>query len=418
MDAVTITMMAEESAKQRAKEAEEQQRIDKDIQQRILSQITQVTDAVILEHSDISEIATAPADIQNDPQTRRFLEFVQLATNFASLKFVDRLRSIPELINSIKKLIIEMIKEIKEFADIANELQDLIQSFIKLVVNTKRNMQLTMSPLQRSIDHMEVIADALSSVSGESLEDRDTQDIQLALEGMSSGIKNLLKLVRSSKQESGDLDEKINTMKRNLQEKRIVIEGRLELAKLAPWAGVGGGVVTGVIVAGATAAAPVLGGAGAIVIGNLVFPPMAAIIAAALVGGVLFGSIVYLVKKLWARHNDNALKYLSKILNLLVKLSDANLNFSNYMAKAEVNSSRILDGVIEIQRTITSGSERYRKINARICKEAIQSTNEMITCINEIIKIDMSEWSNSSNILHFASSSSNMAVCSVPAIEN
>ena len=393
---------AQEIARQKA---EEQRRIDQSIQQNCLAvAVNQMERQIVRENPDISEIVKANPELAHDSQTRRFAEFVSIATNFASMKFVDRLRNIPDLINSIKNLFIEMIKEIKDFADIARELQDLIHSFIKLVVNTKRNMELVIAPLQESINHMEIIADALSPDSNKPLETRDKEDVEIALQGMSSGIEKLLQLAKTSKQESSDLDDKIARMKGNIQVKRIIVEGRLKTAELAPWIGLGGGAIGGFLGAGAAITAESFGGAGVLVIGGVACNPFLAVIAAALMGGTLLGSIVYVVQDLWTKHNVKALNYLNQILDLLVKLSDDNLCFANYMNKAEVHASKILNETGQIQRTITTGSERYRKLNVRLCTEAIQSTKAVITCIDEIVNIDMSQWTNSSSVLNYASS--------------
>jgi hypothetical protein len=124
-----------------------------------------------------------------------------------------------------------------------------------------------------------------------------------------------------------------------------------------------------------------------------------------LIGGVAVGGIIYLVTRLWVRQNSKALTYLNQIFDLLIKLSDANLYFSNYINRAEVDALKILRETNQIQQSITSGNERYRKTNARICDEAIQSTKIMITCIDEIVKADIPQWINSSAVLDYASSS-------------
>ena len=179
--------------------AEERKRIDQSVAQNCLAALDQVERQIVRESPDIFEMVKSDPDLANDLQTRRFAEFVATATNFGSMKFVERLRNIPDLINSIKNLFIEMIKEIKEFADIARELQDLIHFFIRLVVNTKRNMELVIAPLQESINHMEVVADVLSPNSNEPLESRDREDVEIALNSMSSGIEKLLQLAKTSK---------------------------------------------------------------------------------------------------------------------------------------------------------------------------------------------------------------------------
>jgi hypothetical protein len=218
---------AQEIAKQKA---EEQRLIDEAVQKNCLAALDQVEHQIVREGPDISEIIKSNPDLANDPQTQRFVEFVATATNFASMKLFERVKNVPELITAIKNLLFEMIKEIKVFPDIARELQDLIHCFIKLVVNTKRNMELVIEPLQDSINHMEVVADALSLNSTKPLESREAKDIEIALQGMSCGIEKLLDLARTSRKESNDLDDKIAIMKRNIQQ--------LYVAELAPWTGV------------------------------------------------------------------------------------------------------------------------------------------------------------------------------------
>ncbi|CAF0853723.1 unnamed protein product [Adineta steineri] len=383
---------------------EKQRQIDSVIQQECLAAINIVENGIVQENIDISHGLESFPGLENDAQTRRFFQFVSAATNFAKMNFAKRLRHLPELINSIKQLLIEMIKEINDFADTARELQDLIHSFIQLVANTQRNMALVIPHLQESINHIEVIADALKPSSTEPLENRDKEDIKIALEGMSTGIEKLLELARTSKKESNNLDEKIAIMKGNIQQKQIVIKGRLEVAQLAPWLGLTVGGFGGFAAAGAAISVEALGGAGVIIVGGMAFPPVFALLVAALLGGSIIGSVVLLVNKLWAKHNTTALDYLNKILDLLAKLSNANLDFSRYMNKAELGAYKILNETDQIQRTITSGSERYRKLNIQICTQAIESTKAMITCIDEIGNVDMSEWTNSSTVLNHVSS--------------
>lgn len=75
--------------------------------------------------------------LESDGQTRTFCKFISIGTNFASLDFKQRLQNIPVLVASVKELIMKMEQEIKEFSDIASFFHCLIQSFVKVVINTK-----------------------------------------------------------------------------------------------------------------------------------------------------------------------------------------------------------------------------------------------------------------------------------------
>ncbi|CAF4386594.1 unnamed protein product, partial [Didymodactylos carnosus] len=67
----------------------------------------------------------------------------------------ERLQKIPKLIGSIKELIIEMVKEVKDFADTASEFENIIQCYITLVLSTKHNMKMMEPHLDQAKTHME-----------------------------------------------------------------------------------------------------------------------------------------------------------------------------------------------------------------------------------------------------------------------
>ncbi len=47
----------------------------------------------------------------NDPQVTRFCKFVSIATNLASLTFIERIEHLPELIDSIKNPLEEIQRD-------------------------------------------------------------------------------------------------------------------------------------------------------------------------------------------------------------------------------------------------------------------------------------------------------------------
>lgn len=130
--------------------------------------------------------------LEEDDQTRSFVQFISLGTNFASLDFTQRLLLIPEMVASLKELLTQMEREIKEFAEIASYFTNLIQSFYKLVINTKHNMKMTLPHLEASCLHMQVISKALMPESTADLDRSDRADIEMGLTHMSTGNINFL----------------------------------------------------------------------------------------------------------------------------------------------------------------------------------------------------------------------------------
>lgn len=163
---------------------------------------------------------------------------------------------------------IEMIKEVKEFSNIVHEVPDLVHYFIRLVVDTKHNM--------------EVIAPS----SDKPLETRDKEDIEIALKGMSLGISRLLKLARTSRKES-------------ILKRKIVVEGRLKILECAPWLRTIEVSATRGYLRGSAALAAIhanlLGDLGVLFIGGMSFPTVYANIIAAVIGRVFLSGMVYLV---------------------------------------------------------------------------------------------------------------------------
>jgi hypothetical protein len=190
--------------------------------------------------------------LENDQQARSFMKFISIGTNFASLDFAHRIQKIPVLINSVRDLLQKIEAEIKEFADMANLFSTLIQSFLKLVINTKHNMRMALPHLEESVIHMTIMSDALLMPgmnnsatliqSKESLlNQQDLQDIDLALSSMSHGIVKLLEHAKKSKEESIELDKRTTSLKEDVESKITVTENRISFARLIPKLGATGG---------------------------------------------------------------------------------------------------------------------------------------------------------------------------------
>ncbi|RNA30101.1 hypothetical protein BpHYR1_005449 [Brachionus plicatilis] len=352
-----------------------------------------LVDIPLISENELLSVAKAHG-LENDSQTRTFCKFIAIGTNFASLDFQSRLQEIPEMVITIKDLLSKMEQEIKEFSDIANFFSTLIQSFIKLVINTQHNLKMALPHLEEAIVHMNVMSEALSPESEKELDEEDLLDIDLALSNMSNGISKLLEHSKSSRNESIELDGKITNLKENIENKITIVENRIGFGNLLPKVGASLGMITGASATTAAVESIAFGGTGVLVLGGLSFPPLGAILLGASVGAFGIGSLLLLMIKLWEKHQYKALEYLRLILDKLNKLNSANLSFMGYMNRSEENAHKILTNMEFFKRNVKNSSPRYRKINAAVSSKAAQSTNEIIETIYKIDQIDLSKWCN------------------------
>ncbi|CAF0865906.1 unnamed protein product [Rotaria sordida] len=293
-----------------------------------------------------------------------------------------------------------MMKEVQEYSDMANELRDLIQCFVRMVMQAKHNVNMMLPLLTAAKSQMTIVQDVMGTDPTQALNEIDKIDIQLALNRMSTGIQNLLSLAKSSTVESQQLDGRIHSMTNTVQSKKMVVEERLEIVgfcfkyampvgSLAPGAAIGGCV-----------AAETFGGVGALVIAGTAFPPVTAIIGACILGGLCAGTAILLVKKFWGRHQLKALSYLDQIFEGLVQLNSANMNFMRYMTDTEEKANTVSQHIQDIQLCLES--ERQRRANHDVCTVAIDSTTAMIESLKQISNIDISKWTDTSNTISFS----------------
>ncbi|CAF0824910.1 unnamed protein product [Adineta steineri] len=361
-----------------------------------------------LKPDEIAEVSLqVPAEIidsfAGDAQTHRFRQFLSIATNFASLPYAQKLCKIPELVESIKQLLENMMREIREYSDMASELRDLIQCFVQMVTEVKHNVNMKLPLLAAAKSQIGIVQDVMSTDPSQELNDIDKKDIQLALNRMSTGMQGLLSLAKSARAESQKLNARIHTMTNSVQSKKLILEERLEVASFCfRYAMPFGTTSTGAAVGGLVAAES-FGGIGALVISGTVFPPITAIICACILGGVATGTAILLVKRFWAQRQLKALGYLNKIFDSLCQLRSANRHFMSYMADTEEKANKLSQNIQDIQLCLES--ERQRRVNRDVCNIAIDSTTAMIESLERISNLDISEWSDTSRMINFSKSS-------------
>lgn len=166
-------------------------------------------------------------DLANDPQTGYFCKFVSIATNFASMNFVDRLNVIPTLVDNIQDLLNEIRKEITEFAEIANYFSELITAFISIVMETQHNMSLALPYLEDSNEYLSILSEAFHPESETRLDTDDINDISQSLNGLSEGIFKLLNHAKASNDKSIQLDSRVDNLKNNIQNKIKITQNRI-----------------------------------------------------------------------------------------------------------------------------------------------------------------------------------------------
>ena len=325
-----------------------------------------------------------------DEQSRRFAQFLSIATCFSSIPYAEKLHKVPELVESIKLLLQNMIAEVKEYSDMASELETLIKFFTRMVRSVQHNVNLMLPLLKTADNQINVIDDAMNSQQNQKkLNEEDKKDIQLALSRMSSGIEKLLTIAESARNESREIDMKILLMTNSVQAKKITVLNRLDIVNIClgfsiPVSAATFGAATGGIIA-----AEGFGGVGALTIAGMAFPPTTAMICAIILGGSCALTAVYLVKKFWASRQLKALGYLNKIFESLVQLNTANDKFLCYISDAKEKANVVKEHMQDIQLCLES--ERQWKNNQDICAKATESTKAMIDSLQKISSLDISQ---------------------------
>ncbi|CAF1373971.1 unnamed protein product [Adineta ricciae] len=301
--------------------------------------------------------------LENDPQTARFCRFIAVATNFASLKFVERIQRVPELIESIKQLLDEIQREMNEMNEMAQYEKDSLESNSNLPLN-----------------------------------EQDRSDIETALNGMCFGTRNLLQLSQKSREQSEKLDQNIRSLQQTVQSKRVVVEGRIDFGehfKHISQAIAAFGVYQATNALTTNSLQHLSRIPGFIQVGSRIYPPLRTILISVVLGGITVSSIGILVKRFWLKHNYRALEILENLFNHLMNLNEANDHFTKYMCDSEANANDVLTNIETLQRQITSTSPRIRRMNQAVCQRASTATNNMIDCIEKILAIDMTGWTSS-----------------------
>jgi hypothetical protein len=259
---------------------------------------------------------------------------------------------------------------------------------------------MTLPLLTAAKSQMRIVQDVMNTDPTQALNEIDKKDIRLALNRMSTGIQKLLDIAMSSTAESQKLDERIHNTTNSVQSKKVIVEERLEIASFCFKYATPVGAIASAAIVGGCVAAESLGGAGALVIAGTVFPPITAIVGALILGGVCAKTATILVKKCWARRQLKALNYLNQIFERLVQLNGSNMNFMRCMKETKEKTNQVSEHIQDIQLCLES--DRQRRVNYDVCTVTIDSTTAMIKSLEQISSLDVSKWTDTSNMISFS----------------
>lgn len=335
--------------------------------------------------------------LDNDEQTHHYQNFVAIATNFSSIPMAERLQRIPEMVQSLKTLLENMMKEIKEYKAIAEELQALIDCFVRLVMETKHVARKMLPLLESAANQLRILEDVIGTEPAQPLNDTDRTDIKWALNHMFEGMNQFLELAKSTKNQSRHIGKNIETMTKTVGDKKLVVEERRKIAKYFFQSSIPIGTGGTMAIANVCVTSSRFGGLGALAVGSLALPPVQAIVGASIFGLVGTAAIATLVKKFWVDKQVVALQYLEEIMKKLIELRAANTNFLNCMDDADEKVHAASRHMRDVQLCLES--ERQRRINRHVSSNAVESTNAVIESLRAISFIDLSLWVDATNAL-------------------
>ncbi len=213
--------------------------------------------------------------LENDDQTGIFCKFVSLATNFATMTFVEKIQIIPNLVENLNDLLTAIRNEIKDFAQIANYFSELINAFVAILMETQHNMNLALPYLENSNEYLAVMSEAFQSsdASDKQLTPADLNDIKKSLEGLADGVSKLLEHSKSSKEKALQLDMRVDCLKNDIQSKIKITQNRItfedSFAKVGSGIAINVGFNLGFSAASFILESSALGGSGVLLMGGM-----------------------------------------------------------------------------------------------------------------------------------------------------
>jgi len=323
-----------------AQEAEEAEKFAQSTQKALESTVKGVDDLVSLPPIPQEMMhASEKYGVHEDPQTLKFMTLITAATNFSSLN----LALLPELVGTIRQLLGDIKQEINAHTTVTNKVEELMRCFSRFVAENKLKAKNLTSHLEDTSPHLEVIADCLKAEATEA----GTQDALIAVTEICTGVLNIKDYFLEAKNGSTEIQSKIEGLRLIVQEKKLILNGCLELSKIFE---------------------PALLGP----IANIVGGPQQELELLAHLS--LFASCAI-------QSMDHYLKYLQT-------LESANTLFFEYVGALE--ASAISMGLNTYKMLLGLTNETRRKKNINICETAAEASNAMVKYLQMITKMDVS----------------------------
>ena len=342
-------------------------------------------------------------NLENDPQTNAFIKFFSLCNVFASsADFRTQIQNLPEIVKELKKLLLKIKEEIKEYAGLATHFEELVTFFLKIVSETTYNLKKTQPHFKNSIRYLFTIKDVLEELNKENeikTENDKRQEeftaLTISFGKLNEGIHNITREAEKSKIKLDELTNKLEKFKEDLKEKKNNKDAQIAFAKQIDELSFLDKMVT-----------LITGGAFSAILFAVLIPaaPIGVILIGAATGPVLL-AIAEIARRFWIKHNEKALGFLTEFIKLVTRLLDDNKSFHELMTIVEIESKKIN---INVDYIMSSLQNKYlRKFVGEACQTTIFSSNEVITAIDEISNLNLETWAKESNILNFLSSENN-----------
>ncbi|CAF3458607.1 unnamed protein product [Rotaria socialis] len=364
--------------------------IDLEVQNFMNNTTSTQHDSVQLSEVAINQLMeiVGPDDVQGKLVVKLLAEASQYASSTMSEKIKSRVRAI----KLAQKLFQEIREELAQYKELNVELAALTTNFISYVRDLQLEANKALGVLDLERGQLEIIIDELTD---------DGRPLSYSTQEINGCVDNIFQIIRPATASCGEINKKLTELETKLQqfqsekvepakEDAIKREKNARMIKRGLIA-TGAGAVAGGAAVGIVVAAPILGGVGSLVLAG--FPPVGVILITIAGGAVIIGGIGFLVARLirnYGEYRTRAVQYLEWLSKLCTDLQKDIEKTKLVAHNANQCSDSLQNQLAAIK--ISLGSEKQRKKNVAICLKAKNSIEEVYCSLQEIMKIDLTQW--------------------------
>ena len=306
-----------------------------------------------------------------------FKDFLHTSSNFAKLAFAKTaaFHVLPHLIEQSKEMVVCVRQEMqRRFPEICSDFTTIVQSFVKLVTNTRHNMSIAKSHLNKAIAliQMRVVK---TIESAEPLSADDTSDMRRGFLNMTYGVKKMLFEVSHRNWLGECLQEHIEDLVTYINFKIQPIDGRIEFSKLVLKIAAG---LAGILLVGT------------LLLGGMSILPINTAVTTTVVSGLAVDAVGSLIIIIWQKDLHKLQSKLKLVLDYLDKISKANMSFNGNMFKSKESICFLLSYLDYLGQSLEADiDQRRRSICAERCLHAIGLAQCLIGRIDLLEHIDL-----------------------------